>query len=197
MPRPPAHDVHDFLDAAVERFAAGGASAVTMSAVAGAVGAPSGSIYHRFNGRPALLADMWLRTEQRFQADFAARLAASPPLEAAISAARHVVCWSRANPLQARVLHAGKRELGYPDWPADRVQATDDADKALSEAVRELVRGLARTHGSQREQVLLAVIDLPYAVVRRHLAAEKRVPPRAEELVARSARAVLTVAASP
>ncbi|MFE3937072.1 TetR family transcriptional regulator, partial [Streptomyces goshikiensis] len=62
MARPPRFDTDQLLDAAVALAAAGGPAAVTMSAVAQAVGAPSGSVYHRVAGRPARHAEVWVRS---------------------------------------------------------------------------------------------------------------------------------------
>ncbi|MCG7527704.1 TetR/AcrR family transcriptional regulator, partial [Streptomyces sp. OfavH-34-F] len=67
MARPPRFSTEQLLDAAVPLAAASGPAGVTMSAVAQATGAPSGSVYHRFPGRDALLAEVWLRTVERFQ----------------------------------------------------------------------------------------------------------------------------------
>ena len=57
----------DFVDAATRLFAEGGVRALTMNAVAREISAPSGSIYHRFPDRAALLAAMWFRTTGDFQ----------------------------------------------------------------------------------------------------------------------------------
>ncbi|HLU76197.1 MAG TPA: SRPBCC family protein [Nonomuraea sp.] len=83
---------------AAEQNPDGGPGAVTMTAVARSAGAPSGSVYHRFPGRPALLAALWLRTVDRFQQGFLAALDTDPPSQAAPAAARHVIEWSRAHP---------------------------------------------------------------------------------------------------
>src|SRR5687768_1799772 len=99
MARPPRFDVKQLLDAAVRLAAAAGPAAVTMSAVATEVGAPSGSVYHRFPGRTALLAEVWLRTVEGFQEGyFEAVEAGVDARRAGCSAARHVVAWSRAHP---------------------------------------------------------------------------------------------------
>ncbi|WCD85969.1 hypothetical protein KPP03845_102310 [Streptomyces xanthophaeus] len=70
----------------VRLAAGGGPDAVTMSAVAQAVGAPSGSVYHRFAGRPALLAEVWLRTVEAFQEGYLAQVEA--PSEPGAAAGR-------------------------------------------------------------------------------------------------------------
>lgn len=192
MGRPSTHRTEDFLDAAVELFTEGGTQAVSMSATAKAIGAPSGSIYHRFADRSTLMAGVWLRAESLFQQGFLAELAVDPPLDAAVAAAGHVVRWCRANPGEGRVLLAGRREFGYPDWPQESVDATRRGERTLQADMRELTRKLDETHGVDRDEVALAVIDLPYAAVRRHLAAGRTPPPRTVDLVTAAARTLLT-----
>ena len=55
---------------AVLLAAEGGPAAVTMKGVAAAAGAPSGSLYHRFDSRAALLAEVWRDALVKFQRDF-------------------------------------------------------------------------------------------------------------------------------
>src|SRR5690349_25083603 len=70
MGRPARFDADQLLDEALALAAEGGPEAVTMAAVAQRAGAPSGSLYHRFAGRSALLAALWLRTVADFQAGY-------------------------------------------------------------------------------------------------------------------------------
>ena len=55
MPRPAKHDEKSILSGAATLVAARGPGAATVSAIGHAIGAPSGSIYHRFRTRDALL----------------------------------------------------------------------------------------------------------------------------------------------
>jgi AcrR family transcriptional regulator len=168
------HDVDALLDAAVTLTADAGPKAVTMSAVARAVGAPSGSVYHRFADHPTLLAAVWLRTVRRFQDGFLTALDHGPT-----DAAEYVVRWSRDNPGEATVLGYGARDFGRERWPkAARAELTR-ANSRLERAIRACAKRLE----IPMDRVLLAVVDLPYAVVRRHLAANRRVPAAAVDLV--------------
>jgi AcrR family transcriptional regulator len=194
MGRPARFDADLLLDAALDLAAGGGPEAVTMAAVAERAGAPSGSVYHRFAGRPALLAALWLRTVARFQERYLAALAADgDPGAAAVGAARVVIEHSRAHPRDAAVLLEGARAFGSASWPAGALEEARghaaDVDAALRAlAVRLGLRGVAG-----RERVVLAVVDVPYAVVRRHLRAEGVVPPRAVAQVEAATAAVLGV----
>ncbi|WP_181772864.1 TetR/AcrR family transcriptional regulator [Amycolatopsis pittospori] len=191
MGRPPQHTPDDFLDAAIRIFAAKGVAGVTMSAVAREVGAPSGSIYHRFPGRPALLAAVWLRTVTGFQQGYLEALDRDPPVEAAIEAAAQVVRWCRAHPAEGKLLYAGNRALGVDDWPPEDRDRADKANRRLETAIGKAVRELRAITGRSTDELMLALVDLPYAAVRRHLDRGESPPPRTVDLVARTTRTLL------
>ncbi|WP_242906781.1 TetR family transcriptional regulator [Actinomadura terrae] len=182
MGRPPRHDVGRLLDVAVE-LAADGPGRVTVAAVARAAGAPSGSVYHRFEGLPALRAALWLRTVERFQAGFLDALRGEPPERAAGEAARHVVAWSRAHPAEARVLLHGRSALDEDGWPERDRARLGETDRRVGAAVRDLAGRL----GVEEERAAVAVIDLPYAIVRRHLLGGGTIAPGTEDRVAEAA----------
>jgi hypothetical protein len=60
MPRLPEYDTDQIVRAAGRLIASSGPGAATIGAIARAVGAPTGSIYHRFRSRDVLLAEVWL-----------------------------------------------------------------------------------------------------------------------------------------
>jgi AcrR family transcriptional regulator len=184
MPRPARYTVDDLLDAAAKLLADQGPAAVTMSSVARAVGAPSGSMYHRFPTRAALCGELWMRTEERFHAGFTAALsAAEDPQARCVDAARFTVRWCRRNPDEAQVLLAGADALCAADWP-DPLTARR---RRLHRKLRRLLAGLP----ADGDRVNAAVIDIPYAVVRRHLIAGRKIPPSAEDIVSDCARALI------
>ena len=184
MPRPPRFTIDELLDAAAALLAAGGPSAVTMSAVARAAGAPSGSMYHRFPTRAALCGELWLRTEERFHAGLGAALATSEePQTRCIAAARFTVQWCRDHPVQAQVLLTGADALGAADWP-DELRSRR---KRLHRGLRRSLAGMP----ADSARVNAAVIDIPYAVVRRHLIARQAVPASADAIVEQCARALI------
>ncbi|MEW2556808.1 TetR/AcrR family transcriptional regulator [Streptomyces zhihengii] len=192
MARPPRFDSDQLLDAAVRLAAGGGPAAVTMSAVAQAVGAPSGSVYHRFAGRPALLAEVWLRTVERFQEEYAQSLDQEPdPHRAARAAARRVVVWSRAHPRQAALLLHGPEEFGRADWPPEHRERADRGNRRTLARLSALGTALGATGPQDRERIALAVVEVPLSVVRRHLRAGEALPPYAEDLAEDSAAALL------
>lgn len=172
MARPPRFDTHQLLDAAVRQAAASGPAGVTMSGVAKEVGAPSGSVYHRFAGRTALLAEVWLRTVENFQEGYFKALEANPdPRRAGCAAARHVVAWSRTHPQQAALLLYGAQDFGRADWSEEHRHRADRGNQRVRNAVASLAAALGAKGPQATERVALALVDLPLSLVRRHLRA--------------------------
>jgi AcrR family transcriptional regulator len=192
MGRPALHDTQTLLDVARTIAADHGPASVTISAVSAASGAPSGSLYHRFDDRAALLGQLWLRTTGRFQSGFLEALDSAPGVEGCVAAAVHVIDWCREHPAEARLLHRGPDDFAAADWP-DPIRRRAAADRrTLGKALRRRATELGDPDPLDR--VLLATIDLPLAIVRRHLQAGPRatLPPDAATLVEQSARAVLS-----
>ena len=166
-----------------------------MTAVAAAAGAPSGSLYHRFPGRPALLAALWLRTLERFHAGILAVTAESDEgdvVATAVALAQHTVTWSRAHHDEARVLLYGATDFGRADWPAEARERMDASQAAVIALVRALARALGQQGRLGLERVVFAIVDIPLALVRRHLAADAPVPRGAEQLIEPAVRALVT-----
>jgi AcrR family transcriptional regulator len=186
MPRPARFTVDELLDVAADLLADDGPAAVTMAAVARRVGAPSGSMYHRFPTRAALCGELWMRTEERFLDGFTAALSAPGNSQArCVAGARHTVRWCRDHPSEAQVLLVGADALGAAEWP-----------EHVGARRRRLHRGLRRLLAdvrADRGRVNAALIDIPYAVVRRHLLAGRTIPRAAEDIVADCARALIAV----
>jgi AcrR family transcriptional regulator len=189
MGRPPRHDADHLLAVAGRLAADGGPASVTMSAVARAAGAPSGSVYHRFPSRPALLAALFVGTVERFQEGFLAALTDPDPVVAAASAARHVVAWSRADPEGTAVLHYGARDFQQAGWPPAEQERLTRANRRVARAVRDLAARLGDTSAYGLDRTRLATMELPYSVVRRHRG--RPLPRHAEALAADAASALL------
>lgn len=193
MGRPPRHDADRLLDAAADLLAEGGPAAVTMSGVAKAAGAPSGSVYHRFPDRPALLAALWARALRGFHAELFAALNHPDPHEAIGSGARASLEWARRNPHEARVLLAGARELDEQNW-SERARAdTARTNAALHDALSALIGSGDDTAPDTADRVLLAVVDLPYALIRRYLNAGEQIPDHAADLAEQAATALFAM----
>src|SRR6476469_65998 len=192
MGRPPAPSPDDFVGAAVRLFAAGGARAVTMTSVAREVGVHSGSVYHRFPGRPALLAAMWLRTERRFHQRLLRVVDEHPGADGVVRASGWIVDWCRDNAGEAAVLHAGVRAFSPDTWPAAARAELDENTAVRDREVARVTRTLRTRTGRDADEVLLALIDLPIAVVSRYLARGTVPPASATRLTRRIAKLIMS-----
>lgn len=190
MGRSPRHDADRLLDAAAELLADGGPAAVTMAGVARAAGAPSGSVYHRFPDRPALLAALWTRALQRFHNELLPALGLDEPQEAIRHSARTSLEWARHHPREARVLLAGAKELDQQNWSEQARADNARANAALHDALSALTETVGETAPDAADRVLLAVVDLPYAMVKRYLNAGQQIPDHAADLAEDAAAAL-------
>ncbi|MFL1378620.1 TetR family transcriptional regulator [Nocardiopsis protaetiae] len=194
MGRPARFDSDTLVAAATALAARGGPAAVAMAAVAREAGAPSGSVYHRFPGRPALLAAVRLGALADFQEGFLEALASEDALAAAVGAARHVPAWCRSSPERARVLLYSDADFEAERWPPAERERRDRGNARLGRAVVEVAERLrdpGEPAAAALERVRTAIVDLPLALVRRHLAEAGTVPARAEEAVADAAHRLL------
>src|SRR6478752_4943529 len=104
----------DFLDAALALAAEGGPPAVTVGAITERLKAPTGSFYHRFASRDALLGELWLKTVHAYQEGFVAAIESGDGLAAAL----HTPAWARLHLDDARLLLLYSRhDFVQGDWP--------------------------------------------------------------------------------
>ncbi|MDT7790871.1 MAG: hypothetical protein QOD59_307, partial [Mycobacterium sp.] len=134
--------------------------------------------------RAALCGELWIRTEERFHAGMRAALATSQePQTRCVAAARFTVQWCRDHPVEAQVLLTGADALGEADWPDEMTSRR----KRLHSTLRRMLAGVP----SDLDRVNAAVIDIPYAVVRRHLVARRAIPASADVIVEQCARTLI------
>lgn len=100
MVRKAQFDDNDFIQAAIDLIAQGGPAAATMAAIANNAGAPTGSIYHRFKSRSALLGAAWLRCLGAMTDEILPQLTRGHS-DGAITA---LTLWVTENPAMARVI---------------------------------------------------------------------------------------------
>lgn len=181
------------LDATARIAARLGPQQATMARIAEELGAPTGSIYHRFPSRDALLAEVWLGAAEAFQHAFGACLEGKQPWNAGIAAALSVLARVQAHPLEARILLLHRREdFVAGAWPEAIVERAarlkQRADGGLAAfAMRLLGRADVRTVRGVR----LALVDVPLAAVMPHLRAGEALPPGLDALVRAAVVAVL------
>lgn len=152
MVRTARFDADAFVAAATSLVASGGPDAATLTAIAARVGAPTGSVYHRFPSRAAILAAAWLRAH----AGFAARV--RPALEAGEGrlAALALVAWARSEPEAAALLLLHETESVLADAPPP----------ALLEEVRAEQRALDRAFATYMSIRSSAAADDPAVIAR-------------------------------
>ena len=159
---------------------------MTMASVAARLGAPTGSIYHRFRSRKELMAETWLAAAESFQAGFIAALA-EPSEPRGVRAALHAIEWARAHPTPARLVVLYRRRdfvagpLPQPLRPRAELLGAD-LEAALSGFA---ATALGSTDLGGRQLAAFLLLDMPYAAVRRYLAVGVDPPPLVEGLVRR------------
>ena len=180
------------LSAALQQLAEGEPGGLTVKALAARTGASTGSIYHRFESIDALIGELWTRTVIHFQDGFVASLQGDDSLEAGVRAAVHTPRWSRAHPAEAALLLTRNRGELVRELPQELGQRLTEVHERTAKALRTFSR---RHFGSRsrtaRETTRFALVDVPYAVTRRNILEGHPPPEFVDELVARTARALL------
>ncbi|MFI5500895.1 TetR/AcrR family transcriptional regulator [Nocardia asteroides] len=183
MGRTATHSTEALLAAAVGLFAAGGARALTMRAVARTANAPSGSVYHRFPDRPALLAAVWLYTVREFHDGYRQALGDAPAAADGVRAAEWIVSWCRRNPGSAAVLQAGALVFEPDSWSAESRRAHEALQRDQAREIKAVVGTIAAQTGLPKDQALFALFDLPLAAVRPYLIAGEVPPAKVRAMV--------------
>ncbi|MGI8559370.1 MAG: TetR family transcriptional regulator [Solirubrobacteraceae bacterium] len=194
MGRPELHSATSILDGTRTIVLDGGAQAATINAIATASSAPAGSIYHRFGSRDAVLAELWIRAVGRSQTNFAAAIqSANEPVEAAVAGGLSIFDFAAREREDARLLVSLRQaDLVRSPLPAALVARLRELNRPLERTISRWARELydADTPAA-RALVALAVIDIPYGAVRRHLLASASLANDLRPHVERAIRAVL------
>ena len=192
MGRPPKFSTDQILDATARLVAEGGPAVATVAGIAQRLGAPTGSIYHRFASRDLLLAQLWVRTAGRAQEGFIAALEQDDLDQAAVDAALHIPRWSRANVDEACVMLQYRREELADQWPdelgSDLMSLRQTVDTAVRGFVRRRFGGITK---GNLEVTQFALLDVPYGAVRRYLLRGEPPPLSVDGLVANACRCAL------
>jgi AcrR family transcriptional regulator len=194
MAPPRKHDTDRILDAARSIVLEQGPRAASVSTIARASGAPTGTLYHRFGNRDRILSAAWVRALERFQARALAAADAPDPVDAGVAMAGSVIGFAREHRDDARLLLTLR--------PDDLLDADPDSElRARVRAVNkpleaQLRRVAAALHGAADARALdavtRAIVDLPYAAVRRHARGKARMPSWLEQDVRAEVRVLLS-----
>jgi AcrR family transcriptional regulator len=179
----------EFLSAAVLLAAEQGPFSITVSSITKRLKAPIGSFYHRFESRDALVAELWLEIAAELQQGVAAAL----KLGDALLAALHTPMWARARPDEARLfLLYHPDDLFQGSWPeALRGEATEHTERKQADLAMfaQLAFGRVEPDDLWRAQFLLS--EVPAAAVSQHLRRREPPPPRVDEFIALTYRALV------
>ena len=135
MPRPAKHAHAQILDAAAAIVSRRGPNAATVNAIAHAIGAPNGSIYHRFRTRDELLGRLWLRTAARFQDAFAEELKRPDAMQAGLHAALSIARVARLDAEAAGIMLLYRREDFLSGAWSRELTAEADGREVLSRTI--------------------------------------------------------------
>lgn len=179
--------------AALRLVADRGPQAVTVAALAKELGAPTGSIYHRYSSREELLAELWMEVVEGFQNGFAGRLAGADDVDGAVQAALFMASWTRQHPLESRLLLLHRRQDFFTgEWPADLVDRAKALEPQIGLELRSYAqRAFGRADSETMARLRYALLDAPFGGIKPYVQARKRLPAIVDDLVARTARAVL------
>jgi AcrR family transcriptional regulator len=179
--------------AALRLVADRGPQAVTVAALAQELGAPVGSIYHRYHSREALLAELWMDVVEGFQNGFVETLARADDVDGAVAAALFMAAWTREHPLESRLLLLHRRQdFVVGEWPADLVDRAAALEPQIGSALRAYAkRAFGRADAETMARLRYALLDAPFGGIKPYVQARTQPPTIVDDLVARTARAVL------
>jgi len=194
MPRPAKFSEAQILDATAVLVAAPGPGAVTIGAIGALLDAPSGSIYHRFASRDVLLARLWLSKAAFFQNRFVEAFSHPDPVTAGRDAAMSLAPSVRADFAGARIMLLHRRDdFLSGEWPPDMAAEAARLRQQVDDAMKEITRRLfGRASAESSRLASFAILDVPFAAVRRHVGANEVPPPYVDDLVDRTYAALIT-----
>jgi AcrR family transcriptional regulator len=181
MAPPRKHSTDEILDAARALVLADGPRAASVAAISQASGAPVGTLYHRFGSRDGVLAAVWFRALERYQASAVAAVDAHPddPVEAGAALASTLLAFATDQPDDARLLLAVRRDDLLDGDDGELRARLDTGNAPLQAALKRIARArYGRADARSLERVTRAVVDLPAAAVRRHVRGGGDRPPR-------------------
>lgn len=166
MARPAKFTVDQILDAArdvaVEHW-----RDTTIAHVAERVGAPVGSIYHRFPSRDGVFGSLWARSIRRFHQGLLAAGEIEDPRASMTAMARHIPQFCRNNPGDAKSMTLYRLPDLLQKVPAEQrselAAINDDVDAALR---RVAARRYGRLTDRRYRLALVGTRQCPYGLLR-------------------------------
>lgn len=169
MARPAKFTADQFLDGALAAVARHGTGA-TLGQVGEQIGAPSGSLYHRFPTREHLFVSLWLRAVHRFQAELLLAATLDDPRDALAACAVHIPRFCREHPDEAVALTLYRQQRLVTTAPPELRARVGTVNDDIFAAFRQLC---ARRYGQADDALLTlvatAVQQCPYGLVRPYV----------------------------
>ncbi|RJF96989.1 TetR/AcrR family transcriptional regulator [Noviherbaspirillum cavernae] len=185
-----------FIDAAIEVGAQCGIAAVSISAIAGKAGAPTGSVYHRFESRGTILARAWLRVKADFRLAVASHWSSGDTWPAVAA----FLDWCRSKPQHARfLLQCEDYSLFNEPLPPDFHAQMESEQAALDLCFTQCVRRMALRMNDDEARAMLrfVLIDAPIAIVKPYLLQNLPIPATTANMLRASHDAVCQWARHP
>lgn len=184
----------DILAAAVGAVAHRG-HAATVADVTAILGAPSGSIYHRFPTREALFVSAWIKCVHDFQDTLTTVSGIDDPLEAIVETGLLIPRFCRKHPAEARTLTLYR----HAELLANPPKGLHDDLAGLNDPVAAHITGLTRRRFGEAsprrlELIALACRETPYGMVRGHIGG--RIPDWLDRPIAAAIAAVASLETS-
>jgi AcrR family transcriptional regulator len=181
------------IDAAIELVAHCGVAAVSIAAIAGKAGAPTGSVYHRFESRGAILARAWLRVKADFRQDVACHWTEGHTW-AAVSG---FLQWCRDKPVYAKFLLQCEDCPVFSDPLSAELNAALEAEQdALDLCFRQCLAHMQRL-GAEAEAILrFTLFSSPIAMIKPYLLQDLGIPARIDDVLRASHDAVVAAHAT-
>ncbi|MEX1079856.1 MAG: TetR/AcrR family transcriptional regulator [Homoserinimonas sp.] len=138
----------------------------TIAHVTARLGAPSGSIYHRFRSREALFASAWIRSIKRFHRQLD-RVQSTDPLEAIVETALLIPRFCRDNPLDARMMTFYRYSDLMQNPPTELLSELEDLNAPVGHALNGLtIARYGRATPRGLATVALACREAPIGLIR-------------------------------
>lgn len=178
-----------FIDSAIEIAAQCGFAAVSMSAIALKVGAPIGSVYHRFESRSAILARAWLRVKADFRSEVASLWARDDGDTWA--GVNGLLDWCRRKPVYARFLLQCEDTPDFNGALSAELMAALEAEQGELDACFERCMSAMDSQPDHLNSTLrFMLIDAPVAIVKPYLTQNLPIPASADAMLRASHDAV-------
>lgn len=162
----------DILAAAVRAVGVRGHSATVADVTAG-LGAPSGSIYHRFPTRETLFVSAWIRCVHQFQETLATVTDIDDPLKAIVETGLLIPRFCREHPDAARTLALYRHSALLTDPPKGMSAELAGLNDPVASHITDLTRRrFGEVTPRRLELIALACRDTPYGMVRGHIGGE-------------------------